>query len=167
MIRDRWLPMYDEEMSLTRRCLERVPQERFDWRPHPKSPTLGWLANFCAQLTSWVPMTLEGDGLDMAEGARRPRPVEFAARDEVLALFDRNVAEGRAALAKATDERFEGTWTMRSGDQVLFARPREEVLRRWVLHHAIHHRAQLGVYLRLLDVPVPAIYGPSADEVAW
>jgi uncharacterized damage-inducible protein DinB len=167
MKRDAWLKTYDEEMSLTRRCLERVPEERFDWRPHPKSPTLGWLANFCAQLISWTRMTLETDGLDFGDPANPKRPEELGTRAAVLKSFDRNVTEGRAALAAATDERLAANWTLRNGEQVMVSSPREDVLRRWVLHHAIHHRAQLGVYLRLLDVPVPAIYGPSADEVGW
>ncbi len=167
MKRDAWLAIHDEEMALTRRCLERVPEERFDFRPHPKSPTLGWLANFCAQLISWTALTLTTDGLDFADPATRSPRAELKTRAEVLELFDRNVAAGRAAIAATDDERFAGTWTLRNGAQVLVSRSREDVLRRWVLHHAIHHRAQLGVYLRLLDVPVPAIYGPSADEVGW
>jgi len=164
MKRDTWLAIFDEEMPLTRKCLERVPEDRFDWRPHPKSPTLGWLANFCAQLLTWTRMTIETEGLNFGDPSNPPRPAELKTRAEVLALFDKNVADGRAALARATDEQFAKTWTLRNGDQVMVSRPREEVLRRWVLHHAIHHRAQLGVYLRLLDVPVPPIYGPTADE---
>jgi hypothetical protein len=167
MKRDAWLAVFDEEMPLTRRCLERVPEERFTWRPHPKSPTLGWLANFCAQLISWTPMTIATDGLDFGDPANQTPRAELTTRAEVLDLFDRNVAAARAALATVSDARLAGTWTLRRGAEVMVSRPREEVLRRWVLHHAIHHRAQLGVYLRLLDVPVPAIYGPSADEVGW
>ena len=166
MKRDTWLAIYDEEMPLTRKCLERVPDDKWEWRPHPKSPTLGWLANFCAQLLTWTRMTLEKDGLTFGDPSS-PRPAALTTRSEVLALFDKNVADSRAALASATDEQFGKTWTLRNGDQILVSRPTEEVLRRWVLHHAIHHRAQLGVYLRLLDIPVPAIYGPTADEVGW
>ena len=166
MKRDAWLAIYDEEMPLTRKCLERVPDDKWDWRPHPKSPTLGWLANFCAQLITWTRMTIEKDGITFGDPSTA-RPAELKTRAEVLALFDKNVADSRAALAAATDEQFAKTWTIRSGDQILVSRPTEEVLRRWVLHHAIHHRAQLGVYLRLLDIPVPAVYGPTADEVAW
>jgi uncharacterized damage-inducible protein DinB len=166
MKRDAWLAIYDEEMPLTRKCLERVPDDKWDFRPHPKSPTLGWLANFCAQLITWTRMTLEKDGITFGDPSTA-RPAELKTRAEVLALFDKNVADSRAAIAAATDQQFEKTWTIRSGDQILVSRPTEEVLRRWVLHHAIHHRAQLGVYLRLLDVPVPAIYGPTADEVGW
>ena len=166
MKRDTWLAIYDEEMPLTRKCLERVPDDKWEWRPHPKSPTLGWLANFCAQLLTWTRMTLEKDGITFGDPSTA-RPAELKTRAEVLALFDKNVADSRAALAAVTDEQFGKTWTIRQGDQILVSRPREEVLRRWVLHHAIHHRAQLGVYLRLLDVPVPAIYGPTADEVGW
>jgi len=166
MKRDTWLAIYDEEMPLTRKCLERVPDDKWEWRPHPKSPTLGWLANFCAQLLTWTRMALEKDGLTFGDPSS-PRPAALTTRSEVLALFDKNVADSRAALASATDEQFGKTWTLRNGDQILVSRPTEEVLRRWVLHHAIHHRAQLGVYLRLLDIPVPAIYGPTADEVGW
>jgi len=166
MKRDNWLAIYDEEMPLTRKCLERVPDDRWEWRPHPKSPTLGWLANFCAQLITWTRLTLEKDGLVFGDPSS-PRPAALGTRAEVLALFDKNVADSRAASAAATDEQFTKTWTLRNGDQVLVSRPSEEVLRRWVLHHAIHHRAQLGVYLRLLDIPVPAVYGPTADEVGW
>jgi len=166
MKRDTWLAIYDEEMPLTRKCLERVPDDKWEWRPHPKSPTLGWLANFCAQLITWTRLTLEKDGLVFGDPSS-PRPAALGTRAEVLALFDKNVADSRAAIAAATDEQFTKTWTLRNGDQVLVSRPSEEVLRRWVLHHAIHHRAQLGVYLRLLDIPVPAVYGPTADEVGW
>ena len=167
MKRDEWLPIYDAEMQLTRRCLERVPEDRFDWRPHEKSGTLGWLSNFCAQLVSWTKMTLETDGFDFGESSKRPRPEPLTTRAAILELFDKNVAEGRAAIQTADDARFRGTWTMRHGEQLLVSSSREDVLRRWVLHHAIHHRGQLTVYLRQLDVPVPALYGPSADEVGW
>ncbi|HEX6625808.1 MAG TPA: DinB family protein [Pyrinomonadaceae bacterium] len=154
------LPEFDHEMATTRKTLERVPGEKFDWKPHEKSTTLGALATHLANLPSWVGHTIDKDELD--QPPLRIPPAHT--RDEVLAAFDRNVAAARAALAGASDERLLGPWTLLQGGNKVLTLPRAAVLRSFVLSHSIHHRAQLGVYLRLNDIPVPAVYGPSADE---
>ncbi|OLD26800.1 MAG: hypothetical protein AUJ04_05350 [Acidobacteria bacterium 13_1_40CM_3_55_6] len=138
------LPEFDQEMANTRKTLERVPEDKLAWKPHVKSTSLGGLATHLGNIPSWVKNTFEQDELDIAPAGAPPFRLEEAkSRSELLAAFDKNVADARAALKSASDEKW-----------------RE----RFVMNHLIHHRAQLGVYLRLLDVPVPSIYGPSADE---
>ena len=159
------LPEFDQEMATTRKTLERVPEEKFDWKPHEKSTTLGSLATHLANLPSWVGHTIDKEELDTAPPGQPPLRIEPArTRDEVLAAFDRNVAAARAALAGASDERLLGPWTLLQGGNKVLTLPRATVLRSFVMSHSIHHRAQLGVYLRLNDIPVPSVYGPSADE---
>jgi uncharacterized damage-inducible protein DinB len=163
-----FLPEFDQEMALTRKSLERVPEDRFDWKPHAKSGTLGWLAGFLAVLPSWTVSTIKQDSLDLAPGGKPMPPMApMRSLKEVLELFDRNVAEARAAIAGASDKAFQEPWSLLHGGKVLLTMPRRQVIRSSVLNHMIHHRAQLGVYLRLLDVPVPVIYGPTADENPW
>jgi uncharacterized damage-inducible protein DinB len=162
------LPEFDQEMALTRICLERAPEARFEWRPHPKSPTLGWLAGFLAVLPSWATTTIRQSSLDLAPGGQTPAPPPPPRRlADVLVVFDRNVADARATLASASDEELAQPWTLLHAGKPLLTLPRAAVLRSSVLNHLVHHRAQLGVNLRLCDVPVPAIYGPSADENPW
>lgn len=162
------LPEFDQEMAKTRTTLERLPEDRLDWRPHPKSPTLGWLATHVAQIPGWAVMVFEKEALDIAPPTGRlPQPPEAKSRPELLELFDRNASAARAAVAGATDEDFGKPWSLLSGGRMLFTLPRLVVLRGFVMNHTIHHRAQLGLYLRLNDLPVPAIYGPSADEAAF
>jgi uncharacterized damage-inducible protein DinB len=159
------LPEYDHEMAGLRRALERVPAEHFDFRPHPKSFTLGQLANHLATVPAWAASTMATTELDFAlpeTRARMPKPV--SSPEEILAIFDAGVATAREAIAAAADADFAVTWSGKSEGKTLFAFPRLAVLRSFVLNHAIHHRGQLTVYLRLLDLPVPALYGPSADE---
>lgn len=159
------LPEFDQEMAGTRRVLERVPDGRFDWRPHERSMPLGYLASHLAELPSWIVMVLEKDSLDIAPPGGEPyRSRELGSRDELLQAFDANVAAGREALSGAADEVFGESWSLLRGGETMFTMPRLAVLRNMVLNHAIHHRAQLGVYLRLNGVPVPGLYGPSADE---
>ena len=154
------LPEYDHEIATTRLFLERVPAKDAAWRPHPKSYALGDLAVHIAALPWWLEVTLTTAELDVAA---TPAPPAFTTVGALLASFDRNAAAGRAALAKATDADFAVPWTLRSGAQVIFTMPRAAVVRPFVLNHLVHHRAQLGVYLRLRDVPLPASYGPTAD----
>jgi uncharacterized damage-inducible protein DinB len=157
---------FDHEMANARKTLERVPDAKWDWKPHPKSGTMGWLANHIAMFPGWAATTLSTESLDFAPGGK---PIEFPQahnRKELLALFDQGVTEARASLAKATDEQLLETWTLLNNGTVFFSMPRAAVLRGMIMNHMIHHRAQLGVYLRLNDVPVPALYGPSADEGA-
>lgn len=160
-----FLPEFDQEMAGTRRALERVPDGNFEWRPHEKSMPLGYLTSHLAELPSWVAMIMAGDSLDIAPPGEEPyRSRELASRQELLEAFDVNVAAGREALSGASDESLGEMWSLLRGGETIFSMPRAAVLRGMVFNHAVHHRAQLGVYLRLLGAPVPALYGPSADE---
>jgi uncharacterized damage-inducible protein DinB len=164
-LRDALLPEFDHEMANTRKSLERVPEDKFGWKPHEKSGTLGWLAAHLAEIPAHVPMTLAQDSFDIAPQGEHRQPAKPAAsRSEILEGFDKNVAAARAAIAGAEDRVLMQPWSLLSGGKVVFTMPKIAVLRGFVMSHTIHHRAQLGVYLRLNDVPVPAIYGPSADE---
>jgi uncharacterized damage-inducible protein DinB len=159
------LPEYDHEMASCRKTLERVPDGSFAYQPHPKSFSLDQLANHVASIPGWMASTMETVELDFASPeARASMPPPVHTRAELLALFDRGAAKGRALLAAASDADFGVTWSGKVDGKVLFAMPRIAVYRSFIMNHAIHHRAQLGVYLRMLDVPVPAIYGPTADE---
>jgi uncharacterized damage-inducible protein DinB len=161
------LPEFDHEMANTRKALERVPDDKFGWKPHEKSMTLGRLATHVAELTGWIPTTLETESLDFAPPGAPPfQPKIAASQAELLATFDKNVAAARAAIGGAGDAQWMVPWTLLNGGQTIFSLPRIAVLRGMVMNHIIHHRGQLAVYLRLNDVPVPALYGPSADEQA-
>ena len=147
----------------TTRLLERVPDEHLDWKPHPKSVSLGGLAVHLVNLPHWSTMILQQDELDVAAPGP-PRSEGPSGRDEVLRAFDDNAARLQSALESADAGALGEEWTLRRGDHVIFRQPRAAVLRGMGISHMIHHRGQLSVYLRLLDVPVPPIYGPSADE---
>ena len=162
---DALLPEFDQEMKNTRRTLERVPEDKLDWRPHEKSTTLGGLTTHLSNLPSWASFALDRDSLDIAPVGEPPLRLEqIKSVSEALEMFDQNVVAARAAIAGASDEQLQQTWTLLHGGRTVFALPRAAVLRTVVMNHIIHHRAQLGVYLRLNDVPVPSLYGPSADE---
>jgi uncharacterized damage-inducible protein DinB len=164
-IADALLPEFDHEMANTRKTLERAPEEKWDWRPHAKSFTLKELANHLANIPGWIAGTFQGDSFDVAPPGGEPYKDPVAAtRSELLAKFDANVKAGRAAMAAADNETYMRPWTMLVGGQPMFTMPKAAVLRTWVFNHSVHHRAQLAVYLRLNDIPVPALYGPSADE---
>jgi len=159
------LPEYDHEMAGCRKELERIPDGRFDYKPHAKSSTLGQLANHLATIPGWLASTMRDTEMEFNDPkvkAAMPAPVDT--RAALLALFDRCVSHGREVLAGVPDSEFAVTWTGKSDGKVVLAMPRIAVYRGFIMNHLIHHRAQLGVYLRLLEVPVPAIYGPSADE---
>jgi uncharacterized damage-inducible protein DinB len=158
---DALLPEFDREMTLTRRLLERVPEDRFDWKPHPKSMSLGALSTHLANLPVWAEVTARQTTFDLAG---QPPREPAASRQELLATFDRNVAQAREALVGRTDAELLAPWTLKSGSHTIFTMPKTSVLRSMVLNHLVHHRGQLSVYLRLHDVPLPSIYGPSADE---
>lgn len=161
-INQAFLGELDHEAKTTRRVLERVPTEKFGWKPHEKSMTMGELAAHIADLFSWYVVTLDQDELDFAKGYKNPSP---ATTEELLALFDENISAAKACLSKSeTDERFRQNWTLRNSEHVFFTLPRAAVLRTMVGNHIVHHRGQLSLYLRLNDIPVPSIYGPSADE---
>jgi uncharacterized damage-inducible protein DinB len=154
-------------MANTRKTLERVPEDKFAWKPHEKSWAMGGLATHLANLPSWAVLTLSQDSFDMAPPGGEPWKNPLASsRQELLEMFDKNIADARAAIAGASDERMFSPWSLLSGGNTLMTLPKIAVLRSFVMNHIIHHRAQLGVYLRLNDVPVPSIYGPSADEGA-
>jgi uncharacterized damage-inducible protein DinB len=155
----------DVEMPATRAHLERVPLDRFDFKPHDKSMTLGWLATFNAMLPSWGAFALTGTSFDVApkDGPTIERKNAGSIR-ELLETFDKNVKEVRAKLAATDDHAMREPWALLAGGQEVFKQPRFLVFRTYFLNHAVHHRAQLGVYLRLVNVPVPAVYNASADE---
>ncbi|MGD0484291.1 MAG: DinB family protein [Gemmatimonadales bacterium] len=161
------LPEFDHEMASTRRLLERVPDGKSAWTPHTRSMPLGRLATHVAETPGWATNALTKDELDIAPpGAPPPGGRVLTTRAEILALFDRNAAEARIALADALDDEFEKPWTFKMTGKTFWTRPKYEVYRIFSLNHMIHHRAQLGHYLRLLHIPIPGMYGPSADERA-
>jgi uncharacterized damage-inducible protein DinB len=162
---DALLPEFDHEMTTTRKVLERVPEGQFDWKPHPKSFSIGALASHVATLPVWGSETLTMLEFDVG-GDQRP-PAAPSSKGELLAAFDKNAASARAALAGKTDAELTAMWTLKRNGHTIFAMPRAAVWRSFVLNHLIHHRGQLTVYLRLLDVAVPSVYGPSADEPAF
>jgi uncharacterized damage-inducible protein DinB len=159
------LPEFDEEMTATRRVLERVPDGKSSWKPHPKSMTLGRLATLVAELPGWVVNTITRDELDIMPPGGPPLKFEaLESTARILELFDRNVTVARAALAKAPDAEFNKPWAFKVGGRTVATNPKFTVYRRTVLNHLVHHRGQLTVYLRLTDARVPAVYGPTADE---
>ena len=153
------------EGATTRKVLERMPEEKFEWTPHEKSMPLGKLASHVAHIPSWVAFTLERDELVAGPDTPGPKPAKNAA--ELVANFDQEMEAAKASLEIVEDATLKANWKMKMGDRVVIDAPRHEVLRRWVFNHMVHHRAQLGLYLRLNDLPVPAIYGSSADEQDW
>lgn len=164
-IADALLPEFDHEMATTRKCLERMPEDKADWKPHAKSFALGPLCLHLAEMPGWATMTLTSTELNFSPpDGKKYESAKYESKAQVLKLFEENVAAARAEIAKASDADFMVNWSMRNGDTTYFTLPRVAVVRTWVMNHIIHHRGQLSVYLRELDVPVPSIYGPSADE---
>jgi uncharacterized damage-inducible protein DinB len=164
-ISETMLPEFDQEMANTRKVLERVPAAKFSWKPHPKSSEFGALAAHIANMADWAGLTLQTDSFDYAPpGAPPYETPKFGSTDELLAAFDKSVAQARSALLAADDGKMLAPWTLMAGGKALMTMPRVAVIRTFVMNHTIHHRAQLGVYLRLNDIPVPGLYGPSADE---
>ena len=161
-ITDALLPEFDHETGTTRRLLERLPEDKFGWKPHQKSMSLGRLATHLAEVPHWGTVTLGATEFNMPAGSYQP--VEKATRGEILALFDEHVAALRRQLESVSDGELMVMWTFKNDGQAVFSLPRIGVLRTLVMNHMIHHRGQLSVYLRQNDVPLPSIYGPSADE---
>lgn len=153
------LAEFDQEMASTRRLLERVPTDKGQWKPHPKSFPLGHLAQLVSWIPGWITQTLREPAIDLSGGAG----YSFLPTDAILADFDRNVREARAALESVTGPALDEPWSLKMGGRVIFTSPRGPTARGH-LNHLIHHRGQLTVYLRLVDVPLPSIYGPTADE---
>ena len=165
---DSILPEFDNEMASTRKTLERVPEDRFDWKPHMKSTPMGGLATHLSNLPTWAIYTINRDSLDLApDGKPMPPAPAASSQSELLESFDSSVTKARAAIAAASDAELFKPWTLLSNGKPLLTLPKIAVLRSFVMNHNIHHRAQLGVYLRLNDIAVPSIYGPSADEDAF
>ncbi|HLK34875.1 MAG TPA: DinB family protein [Terriglobales bacterium] len=159
------LPEFDQEMANTRKTLERVPDSKFSWKPHEKSSAMGALAGHLANIPGWLAFTIKEDSLDLAPGGKQMEPPPTPKTNkELLAEFDKNVKDGRAVLAAASDGELMKPWSLLNNGKVTMTLPKVAVIRGFVMNHLIHHRAQLGVYLRLNNLPVPAIYGPSADE---
>lgn len=159
------LPEFDQEMANTRKVLERVAHDKFDWKPHPKSSSFGALAAHVANMADWAGLTLEQDSFDYAPpGAPPYETPKFASTALLVAAFDKSVAQAHSALAAADDGKMLAPWSLMAGGKIVMTMPRVAVVRTFVMNHIIHHRAQLTVYLRLNDIPVPALYGPSADE---
>jgi uncharacterized damage-inducible protein DinB len=159
------LPEFEQEAASTRKVLERIPEDKLDWRPHPKSNTIGWNANHLAEIPGWVEGTLAHAEFDMAPvGGPRYQSPKLTTRNEILDLFDRNVAAAKKAFAAARDEAMGEMWSLTEGGKPLLTLPRAAAIRGFVLNHLIHHRAILLVYLRLNGIPVPGMYGPSGDE---
>lgn len=151
----------EQEAKTTRKMLSRIPNDKYDWQPHPKSMTMQRLAVHVAELPLWISMVLTTDELDFAQNAYDPKDIQNTA--ELLEYFETALADGKAQLAKASDEQLLPMWTLRNGDAIYDTSPKSEVIRMSYCQ-IVHHRAQLGVYLRLLNVPIPGSYGPSADE---
>jgi uncharacterized damage-inducible protein DinB len=152
-------------MANTRKVLERIPDDKLGWKPHPKSNTIGWNANHVVDIVNWLGLALTKPSFDVAppDGPKYEFP-SLTSRKEILDLFDRNVAAARKAITEAKDGDMGQPWTLSQAGQVFFTMPRSAVVRGLVLNHLIHHRAHLCVYLRLNDIPVPGMYGPTGDE---
>jgi uncharacterized damage-inducible protein DinB len=158
-IAETFLPEFDQEMATTRRLLERVPSDKGKWKPHPKSFPLGHLAQLVALMPGWITNILGETSLDLGKATG----YSYESTDTLLSLFDKNVDQAREALSRAADADFAVSWSLTHGEKVLFSAPRVAVVRQ-TINHLVHHRGQLTVYLRLQDVPIPSIYGPTADE---
>lgn len=155
------LPEFDIEIANTRKTLDRITDEILGYKPHEKSPTLGWLAGHLANIPYWAIMTISTSSLDIATSPRTPK---LETKREILFAFDTNVETAREAIGSAPDKLLMGPWTLLNNGTEVFTMPRAALLRSFVMNHIIHHRAQLCVYLRMNNIPVPALYGPSADE---
>lgn len=164
-IREMLLPEFDQEMQKTRTTLERVPEDKFSWQPHEKSMTMVGLTMHLANVPSWAVFTLNEESFDLAPPGEEPRRMEAVSSvEEALERFDKNVSEARAALEGSSNEDLNASWTLLHAGQKIYSASRISVFRSMVMNHMIHHRAQLGVYLRLNDIAVPSLYGPTADE---
>lgn len=163
-IKDGLLSEFDHEIATTRKVLERVPEGKPEFKPHDKSMAMDRLAGHIAELPGWAKETMLQDSIEMGGAAAGAGPLKMTSRKQLLEEFDKRAAAGRAAIASASDDAFMKPWSLIAGGKAVFTLPKIAVLRGFVMNHMIHHRGQLSVYLRLNDVPVPSIYGPSADE---
>lgn len=156
-----FLKELDTEAITTRKMLERVPANKFDWKPHERSMTLRQLSTHVAEIPGWLESVLHSDGMDFATMEYKPVPINT--NEALLKHYEESLAKGKAALQKATEKQLNEIWTMRTADKIHAAEPKRDMTRHCFCQ-VVHHRAQLGVYLRLLDIPIPGIYGPSADD---
>jgi uncharacterized damage-inducible protein DinB len=165
-IADLILPEFDAETTTTRKVLERVPDDRGEWKPHPKSFPLAHLAQLVARLPGWTMMVTDATEFDIAPpgGNNASQPYSIEKTATLLAEFDKNVTAARAAIARTSDDEFQVPWQFKRGGEVMITQPRYGMLRSMMLNHLVHHRAQLGLYLRMLDQQVPSMYGPTADD---
>lgn len=161
-IKDGFIGELRHEAALTKKMLESVPMDQREWSPHSKSMTLGRLATHIAETVNWTYEILTADAFDFA--SRTGGPYTAATKEELIGIFEQNLQKALSALENAGDEAFQKTWIVKRGEQVLYQTPKKAAVRGWGFSHMIHHRGQLSVYLRLLDIPVPGMYGPSADE---
>lgn len=166
-INDALLPEFDHEMGVTRRLLERVPDADFSWKPHDRSYSLGELAAHLANLPTWAGRIVDTSELDLATIPESARPKVPPSATDLVARFDKNVKDARAALTGKSDAEYFALWTLKRAGQTVFSVPKVAAMRRFLMNHSIHHRGQLSVYLRLRNVPLPAMYGPTADEGAF
>lgn len=156
------LPEFEHEMNITRKVLNELSDNIFSYQPHEKSWTTQSLANHIAEIPSWVNGTLDFEELDFATSDYKPH--NYGTKKEVIDLFEKNVDKAKQSLMNTNNEKMLGDWTLRNGEKIFFTMPRAAVLRSMVMNHMIHHRAQLGIYLRMNNATVPASYGDSADE---
>ncbi len=160
-----FVPEFDHEMATTRTLLERVPENAADWKPHAKSMSMGHLASHIASMPAWVDQILTEQQLDFATPAAALFATpKFESTRALVDMFDRNIKAARTRAASTSDAEMGITWALKNGAHTVFAMPRVAVLRSFILSHMIHHRGQLSVYLRLRDIPLPSIYGPTADS---
>jgi uncharacterized damage-inducible protein DinB len=163
-IKDALLPEFDHEMGTTRRLLERTPEAEFSWKPHDKSMSLGQLAGHIANIPHWCTAITDNSVFDVAAAGTDVRPKAPTSVADLIAEFDRKVTEARGRIAGIADPQMLEPWTFKQGDQEIFTMPRVSAIRSFIMNHLIHHRGQLSVYLRLRNIPLPPIYGPTADE---
>lgn len=163
-IKDSLLPEFDHEMGSTRRVLERIPVADLAWKPHDKSFSLGQLASHVANIPHWMDAILDNSVFDLATVGDDARPKEPTELAPILKSFDEEVKKARLKLDTQSDSALNSTWTMKQGDHEILTMPKVSVFRSFIMNHMIHHRGQLTVYLRLRNVPLPALYGPTADE---
>jgi uncharacterized damage-inducible protein DinB len=162
---DALLPEFDQEMANTRKVLERVPDDKLDWKAHPKSHTIGWNANHIADIPNWLVHVLASPSMDIAPVGGEPYKIpQLTSRQDIVDNFDRNIAAARKAITTVSDEDMAQSWSLLRGGDPIFTMPRAAVVRGMIMNHLMHHRAHLLVYLRLNDIPVPGMYGPSGDE---
>lgn len=163
-ILDILLKELEQEAQTTRKMLACIPNDKYDWKPHQKSMDILRLANHIAELPSWIGMVLTTDELDFANNPYQAKT--NSTTSDLLHYFEQTIAEGKAHLQKGREEQLTEPWTLRNGEDIYSSEPKLDVLR-MAFSQIIHHRAQLGVYLRLLDIPIPGSYGPSADDLAF